>query len=328
VQALTASVVIPIMNEASSIPQLIDEVTTALSQVELDEATLKGWEVVLVDDGSTDGSWREMLAAARQHADVHALRLRRNVGKSAALAAGIAAAQNDVIITMDGDLQDDPAEIQALLQRLVNGADLVSGHKEERKDPLSKRLPSKLYNSVTSAVTGLKLNDHNCGLKAGWRHIFLTMPLYGELHRYIPGLAHADGYRVEELAVHHRPRLHGRSKFGLERYARGAIDLLTVLTLTRYGRRPAHLFGGAGLIAGAISLLGLTYLSFVWLLSDDPIGNRPLLILAVMMGIMAVQLLCFGVLAEMLVHRKLADDKPLAIVTERSGAGSTSGLEQ
>jgi glycosyltransferase involved in cell wall biosynthesis len=328
VRALTASVVIPIKDEASSIAQLVDEVTTALSRIHLDEAELKGWEVVLVDDGSTDGSWQEMSAAARQHADVHAVRLRRNVGKSAALAAGISTAKNDVIVTMDGDLQDDPAEIQALLQRLVNGADLVSGYKEQRKDPLSKRIPSKLYNSVTSAVTGLKLNDHNCGLKAGWRHIFLAMPLYGELHRYVPSLAHADGYRVEEMAVHHRPRLHGRSKFGLERYARGAIDLLTVLTLTRYGRRHAHLFGGAGLIAGAVSLLALAYLAFVWLLSDDPIGDRPLLVIAVMMGIMAVQLLCFGVLAEMLVHRRLADDRPLAAVAERSDSAGTGSLDQ
>jgi glycosyltransferase involved in cell wall biosynthesis len=323
VRTLTASVVIPIKDEVASIPQLVDEVTAALSQVQLADAVLKSWEIVMVDDGSTDGSWQQMLTAARSHADVHALRLRRNVGKSAALAAGIAVATHDVVITMDGDLQDDPAEIQSLLQRLVDGADLVSGYKEQRQDPLSKRLPSKLYNSVTSAVTGLKLNDHNCGLKAGWRQIFLTMPMYGELHRYVPSLAHADGYRVEELAVHHRPRMHGRSKFGLERYTRGAIDLLTVLTLTRYGRRPAHLFGGAGLVAGAVSFFTLSYLFVVSVFSADPIGDRPLLLVAAMTGIMAIQLLCFGLLAEMLVHRKLADDKPLATVAERSDIPDT-----
>jgi dolichol-phosphate mannosyltransferase len=229
-----------------------------------------------------------------------------------------------VIVTMDGDLQDDPAEIQALLQRLVNGADLVSGYKAQRLDPLSKRLPSKLYNAVTSAVTGLKLNDHNCGLKAGWRSIFLGMPLYGELHRYTASLAHADGYRVEEMEVHHRARIHGRSKFGLERYARGAIDLLTVLTLTRYGRRPAHLFGGMGLMSGVVSMVALVYLFFAWLFGDAPIGDRPLLIVAVMAGIMAVQLLCFGLLAEMLVHRRLADDRPMASVAEKTGASLVS----
>jgi glycosyltransferase involved in cell wall biosynthesis len=299
-------------------------VTAALSKVQLDGAELQASEIVLVDDGSTDGTWAEILRATATHADVRALRLRRNLGKSAALAAGISTARHEVIVTMDGDLQDDPAEIQALLQRLVNGADLVSGYKAQRLDPLSKRLPSKLYNAVTSAVTGLKLNDHNCGLKAGWRHIFLSMPLYGELHRYTASLAHADGYRVEEMEVHHRARVHGRSKFGLERYARGAIDLLTVLTITRYGRRPAHFFGGAGLISGTVSAVALTYLLFAWLFGDAPIGDRPLLIIAVMAGIMAVQLLCFGLLAEMLVHRRLADDRPMHSVGEEAGTGSVS----
>jgi len=229
---------------------------------------------------------------------------------------------------MDGDLQDDPAEIRALLQRLVNGADLVSGYKAQRLDPLSKRLPSKVYNAATSAVTGLKLNDHNCGLKAGWRHIFLRMPLYGELHRYTASLAHADGYRVEEMEVRHRARIHGRSKFGLERYTRGALDLLTVLTLTRYGRRPAHLFGGMGLLSGAFSALALVYLFFTWLFSDAPIGDRPLLIIAVMAGIMAVQLLCFGLLAEMLVHRRMADDRPLSNVAEKIGIGAVDACSE
>lgn len=318
-RALTVSVVIPVKDEVDSIAQLVEEVTSALSTIRLDGAEFKGWEVVFVDDGSTDGSWEKIHAAAAANPDIRALRMRRNLGKSAALAAGISTARNDVIVTMDGDLQDDPAEIQSLLQRLVNGADLVSGYKAQRHDPLSKRLPSKLYNAATSAVTGLKLNDHNCGLKAGWRHIFLSMPLYGELHRYTASLAHADGYRVEEMEVHHRARLHGRSKFGLERYARGAIDLLTVLTLTRYGRRPAHLFGGAGLVAGTLSLIALIYLFFEWIFSPAPIGDRPLLIIAVMAGIMAVQLLCFGLLAEMLVHRRLAEDRPMANVAEMVG---------
>jgi glycosyltransferase involved in cell wall biosynthesis len=328
VRVLTVSVVVPVKDEVDSIPQLVEEITTELSKVQLDGAELKAWELILVDDGSTDGSWPQMLRASQAFPDVRALRLRRNLGKSAALAAGISTAQHDVIITMDGDLQDDPTEIQALLQRLANGADLVSGYKAQRLDPLSKRLPSKLYNSATSAVTGLKLNDHNCGLKAGWRQIFLGMPLYGELHRYTASLAHADGYRVEEMEVHHRARVHGQSKFGLERYARGAIDLLTVLTLTRYGRRPAHLFGGAGLLAGAVSVIALTYLFFEWLFSADPIGDRPLLIIAVMAGIMAVQMLSFGLLAEMLVHRRLTDDRPLANVAEASGLGQTTDLSR
>jgi dolichol-phosphate mannosyltransferase len=322
--SLTASVVIPVKDEVESIAQLVDEVTAALSKVQLDGAELRDWEIVFVDDGSGDGTWTELLRVAASHAAVRALRLRRNLGKSAALAAGISAAQHEVIVTMDGDLQDDPAEIQALLQRLVNGADLVSGYKAQRLDPLSKRLPSKLYNAVTSAVTGLKLNDHNCGLKAGWRHIFLSMPLYGELHRYTASLAHADGYRIEEMEVHHRARIHGRSKFGLERYARGAIDLLTVLTLTRYGRRPAHLFGGMGLMSGAVSTAALVYLLFAWLFGDSPIGDRPLLIIAVMAGIMAVQLLCFGLLAEMLVHRRLTDDRPMTSVAEEAGPSVVS----
>jgi dolichol-phosphate mannosyltransferase len=314
---ITVSVVVPVKDEQQSIAPLVQELIEAMPAVRVNGARLSAWEVVLVDDGSTDGSWERILAATAEFPEVHALRMRRNVGKSAALAAGISTAQYDAIVTMDGDLQDDPAEIQSLLQRLVAGADMVSGHKANRLDPLSKRLPSKLYNAATSAVTGLKLNDHNCGLKAGWRHIFMGLPLYGELHRYTASLAHADGYRIEELEVRHRARTYGRSKFGLERYARGAIDLLTVLTLTKFGRRPAHLFGGAGLAVGALSSLSLAYLFIVWCLGS-PVGDRPLLIISVMGAIMSVQMLCFGLLAEMMVHRRLSDDRPLAAVAERS----------
>jgi dolichol-phosphate mannosyltransferase len=234
---------------------------------------------------------------------VRGIRLRRNFGKASALAVGADAATGPIIVTMDADLQDDPAEIPRFLDALAGGADLVSGWKVDRQDPLSKRLPSKLFNRITSLVSGVHLRDHNCGFKAGRREIYTRVPLYGELHRYIPAMAHGLGYEVAEIEVHHRARKHGRSKFGVERYLRGLLDLFTVLVITRYGRRPGHFFGGIGIVAALVGFLILSYLTGVWLLTDDPIGNRPLLTLGVLLEVVAVQLIAVGILAELILHR-------------------------
>ncbi|MCI2416278.1 glycosyltransferase family 2 protein [Saccharopolyspora sp. K220] len=293
------SLLAPAKNEQQNLPQLFAEIREAMQQQN------RSWELLVVDDGSTDDSWRMIAEQARSDPRFRGIRLRRNFGKAAALAAGVAEVHGRLLVTLDADLQDDPAEIPRLLDELdgAEPADLVSGYKAQRQDPLGKRLPSKVFNWITGLITGLKLADHNCGLKAARTEVYQRVPLYGELHRYIPALAHQLGYRVRELAVHHRPRVHGKSNYGLERYVRGALDLLTVVTLTRYGRRPAHLFGGLGLLAGTIGTLVLLYLSGVWLFTDQSIGTRPLLTLGILLEIFAVQMVSLGLLAELVLHR-------------------------
>ena len=312
VAAVDVSVLVPVKDEEATLRALAAELTDALGS----DLT---YEVIFVDDGSTDGSWLAMCELAATNPLVRAVRLRRNFGKSAALAAAVAEARGEYVVTLDADLQDDPAEVLRLLAELSSGADLVVGHKSERKDPLSKRLPSKVFNKVTGMITGLPLNDHNCGLKAARAEVYRHVPLYGELHRYIPALAHQLGFRVVELAVNHRPRLHGRSKYGLERYLRGALDLLTVVALTRYGRRPGHLFGGLGALSGLVGTMILLYLTGVWLFTDNSIGTRPLLTLGVLLEILAVQLVSLGLIAELILARTLQNEEASRHVVARVG---------
>ena len=236
------SVVVPVYNEERSVGLLYEELQAALDPLP-DE-----WEVVYVDDGSTDESFAALTRLHSRAANVRVVRLRRNFGKAAALAAGFAEATGDVVVTIDGDLQDDPSEIPHLLAKLDEGFDLVSGWKTRRRDPLTRRIPSKLFNWVAGRMSGLHLHDMNCGLKAYRRDVVRGLVLYGELHRFIPVLAHEQGYRIAELPVNHRPRGHGRSRYGLERYLRGFLDLLTVSFMGRYRHRPLHLFGGLGLL--------------------------------------------------------------------------------
>lgn len=311
------SILVPVKDEVESLEQLVNEVRESL---ERDETLRGAWQLIFIDDGSSDGSWNLMQKLAEEDAAVTALRFRRNRGKSAALSAALSVARGKLIATMDGDLQDDPAEIPGMVQRLFDeDVDLVAGHKADRQDPLSKTLPSKLFNWVTSLVTGLKLRDHNCGLKVGRREAFESVPLYGEMHRFLAAIAHAEGHAVREHSVNHRPRVHGRSKFGLERYARGGLDLLTVVTLTRYSRRPAHLFGGIGILFGVSGFGVLAFLTGVWLFTDQAIGNRPLLLFGVLLVVLSVQLVSLGVLAELLVHREAEREDPLRHII----AGST-----
>jgi dolichol-phosphate mannosyltransferase len=307
------SIVIPVLDEQDTLATLVAEIEATLApQPDL------SYEVVIVDDGSRDASWSVIAGLAADRQEVRGVRLRRNLGKAAALKLGVSAAVGSTIVTMDGDLQDDPAEIPRFLSQLAGGYDLVCGWKQSRQDPLSKRLPSKLYNRATGALTGVRLHDHNCGFKAGRREVYEEIPLYGELHRYVPAMAHSLGYRVGEIPVHHRPRRHGRSKYGFERYVRGSLDLLTVLMLTRYGRRPAHLFGGLGAVFGIVGFVILAYLSGVWILTDEPIGTRPLLSLGVLLEVLAVQLISLGILSELLLSRTQDRTAP-DLVVERVG---------
>ena len=251
------SVVVPLHNEERSIGLLHEELQAALDPLG------EEWEAVYVDDGSTDESFSALTRLHAREDNVRVVRLRRNFGKAAALAAGFAQAAGERVVTIDGDLQDDPSEIPQLLAKLEEGFDVVSGWKTRRRDPLSRRLPSKLFNWVAGWMSGLRLHDMNCGLKAYRAEVVHNLVLYGELHRFIPVLAHEQGYRVAELPVNHRPREHGRSRYGLERYLRGFLDLLTVSFMGRYRHRPLHLFGGLGLLLGGSGVVLLVYLTIV-----------------------------------------------------------------
>jgi len=313
--AVDISFVIPAKDEVKTIAPLVGEIVAAMTQrPEL------SYEIVFVDDGSTDGTWEAIESVAAADGRVRAMRFRSNFGKAAALSAGFAEASGEILITMDADMQDDPSELPRLLATLETGYDLVTGYKRDRKDPLGKRLPSKVFNRATGIVTGLKLNDHNSGFRVGRREVYDVVPLYGELHRYVPALAHANGFKVSEVPVNHRPRLHGVSKYGLERYARGALDLLTVVSITRYGRRPSHLLGGLGLIFGVLGSLILTYLLGVWLFTSHGIGTRPLLQLGILLEMLAVQLIGMGLLAELIIHRTDRNLDTSVPIKARTGA--------
>jgi glycosyltransferase involved in cell wall biosynthesis len=289
----TISVVAPAFDEERSVALLFDELQAALDPLDAP------WEVVFVDDGSRDGTFAALTRLHDAHDNVRVVRLRRNFGKSAALAAGFEQARGDVVVTIDADLQDDPAEIPRLLAKLDEGFDLVSGWKSRRRDPWTRRVLSRIFNRLASAVSGVTLHDVNCGLKAYRAEVVHDLRIYGELHRFLPVLAHERGYRVAELPVNHRPRNHGRSRYGLERYLRGFLDLLTVSLVGRYRHRPLHLFGGVGLVLGAIGTLVLAYLT-VLKVAGEAIGHRPLLILGVLLVVVGLQLFSLGLLGEMI----------------------------
>jgi len=290
------SIVIPLHNEERSIALLYDELQAAL------EPLGQEWEAVFVDDGSVDGSFAALTRLHNANENVRVVRLRRNFGKAAALAAGFGQARGETVVTIDADLQDDPAEIPRLLVKLDEGFDLVSGWKTRRRDPLRRRLLSRIFNWVTGRVSGLRLHDMNCGLKAYRAEVVRGMPLYGELHRFIPVLAQYRGFRVAELPVNHRPREHGRSRYGVERYIRGFLDLLTVSFIGRYQHRPLHLFGGLGLILGLIGFAILVYLTVVKALGHA-IGERPLLTLGVLLVVVGLQFFSLGLISEMLTSQ-------------------------
>jgi dolichol-phosphate mannosyltransferase len=287
------SVVVPLLNEEATLEQLYSELDTALAAADLD------WEVVFVDDGSTDGSYRELVRLHAAHLNVRVVRLRRNFGKAAALAAGIEVAAGEVIVTMDADLQDDPAEIPSLLAKLDDGFDVVSGWKCDRHDPFVRRFVSRIYNTATGLATGVKLHDMNCGLKAYRAEVFEHVHLYGERHRFVPVLAHHLGFSVAELPVNHRARENGHSKFGIERYLRAPFDLLTIVFMGRYRHRPLHLFGGVGVLSSVVGVAILAYLTVIKI-GGAAIGGRPLLLLGVLLVVVGVQLLSLGLIGEML----------------------------
>ena len=298
------SVVVPVHDEERTVALLLDELRSALEPLD------REWEAIFVDDGSTDGTFSALTRLHAQADEVRVVRLRRNFGKAAALMAGFSQAEGDVVVTIDGDLQDDPAEIPRLLAKLEEGFDLVSGWKAKRRDPWLRRVLSRIFNFAAGRMSGLRLHDMNCGLKAYRAEVVHGLRLYGELHRFIPVLAHYRGYRIGELPVNHRPRDHGRSRYGPERYLRGFLDLLSVSFLGRYGHRPLHLFGGLGLLLGAGGTGVLVYLT-VLKAAGEAIGRRPLLILGVLLVVVGIQLFSLGLLSEMIIshHEERARDR-------------------
>lgn len=287
------SVVIPLYNEANSIPELGEKLVNVLWINYRDR-----YEIIFVDDGSTDDSRIRIRELNRKNPRIHCISFRRNYGKSAALQIGFRAAKGKIIITMDADLQDDPEEIPYLVKKLNEGWDLVSGWKKVRHDPISKVLPSKMFNFVTSMISGIRLHDINCGLKAYKNIVAKRMLVYGEMHRYLPILAHWDGFKVTEMPVKHHPRKYGKSKFGVGRFIKGFLDLLTVMITTRYMQRPLHFFGTIGTLITLLGFLINFYLFLEWLFGKTYLSNRPLLLFGITLIIFGAQLISIGLLGE------------------------------
>jgi glycosyltransferase involved in cell wall biosynthesis len=295
--ALDLTVLVPVLDEADTVEELATRVGTAI-----DGLGVAG-EIVFVDDGSRDGTVERIRAARARDPRVKLVRLRRNFGKAAALTAGFDLARGELVVTMDGDLQDDPAEIPRLLEALAAGPyDLVSGWKKNRRDPISKKVPSRLFNWATRRLAHVDLHDFNCGFKAYRREVLEQVPIYGELHRYIPVLASRRGFRIGELVVLHHPRRSGVSKYGWDRFYKGLLDLLTVLFITKYTRRPLHLFGAFGLLSFAAGFAIDAYLAVRWF-QGESLSDRPLLILGVLLMLLGLQVLTTGLLAEMMTHK-------------------------
>jgi glycosyltransferase involved in cell wall biosynthesis len=319
------SAVIPVFNEVESLAALHGELDAVASAQGYD------LEIVFVDDGSSDGSWAEIEALAARDPRVKGIRFRRNFGKAAALSAGFAASRGAQVMTLDADLQDDPAEIPRFLEALSRDCDVVSGWKQVRHDPWHKTFPSRVFNGLVGWLTGVRLHDHNCGMKGYRREVLSEVRLYGELHRFVPVLAHARGFRVGELAIKHRARKFGQSKYGVRRFVKGFLDLLTVKFLTGFGQRPQHVLGTFGLICFSVGFLGLFYLSCTWIAAQTfpewglkPLHQRPAVIYSMGALLLGAQLMSMGFLAELFIAYQTRDADTYSIaqrtfsVAERS----------
>jgi len=298
------SAVVPAYNEAESLPELTRELAAALDGMGMP------WEILYVDDGSRDGTDKVIESLCAADPRVRGILLRRNFGKSAALATGFKAVRGDFVATLDADLQDDPSELPRMLVALEGGLDLVSGWKIKRLDPWTKTVPSKLFNAVTSSVAGIKLHDFNCGFKLYRREVVDALEVYGELHRFLPALAHWRGFRVGEIGVHHRARKFGQSKFGAARFVNGFLDLLAAAFISTSSLKPLHVFGRIGVLFLAIGFgLGAWFVA-QWL-HGDPLRVRPLMLLGAGFVLLAIQFILMGLLGEMIAHQSARADYPV-----------------
>ena len=293
---INISLVVPIFNEEESLPDLVDQIVQVL------RPTGEKFELIVVNDGSTDRSSDVLLELSSKIPELICISLRKNYGQTSAMAAGFDQSRGEIIVTLDGDLQNDPADIPLLVNRLRDGFDLVSGWRYQRKDAqLSRKIPSKIANKLIGSVTGVSLNDYGCSLKAYRRDVLSDVRLYGELHRFLPVLANIEGARITEIRVNHRFRKYGRSKYGIDRTFRVLMDLLTVWFMNRFLTRPMYVFGFGGILAIATSSITSIYLLVIKILGND-ISNRPLFIFSLILGVAGVQLFCFGLLAELQIR--------------------------
>jgi glycosyltransferase involved in cell wall biosynthesis len=302
------SIVIPVYNERESLDGLYAE----LDQVAQENHYVL--DIVFVDDGSTDGSWSVIEKLANRDPRVRGIRFRRNFGKSAALSAGFKAIHGDLVMTLDADGQDDPREIPRFLAAIAEKLDVLSGWKKVRHDPWHKVLPSRVFNAMVSWLTGVRLHDHNCGMKCYRREVLREVRLYGELHRFVPVLAAAKGFSVGELTIRHRPRKFGRSKYGVGRFVKGFLDLLTVKFITGYGQRPQHVLGAIGLLAFVVGSLGLSWLGMWWVVGQlypeldvTPLHQRPAVLYSLGALLLGGQLMSIGFLAELITAYQVRD---------------------
>ena len=318
------STVIPVYNERESLEGL---------HRELDEvARVNGYDldIIFVDDGSHDGSWNVIRSLADKDSRVRGIRFRRNFGKAAALSAGFGSARGELVMTLDADLQDDPREIPRFLAAMTDDLHVISGWKQVRYDPWHKVLASRVFNALVSSVTGVRLHDHNCGMKCYRREVLGEVRLYGELHRFVPVLAAARGFGIGEIVIHHRPRKFGNSKYGIRRFVTGFLDLLTVKFLTGFGGRPQHLLGALGLLSFALGGLGLVYLAVYWIagqLNPDwhltPLHQRPAVIYSMGALLLGGQLMSIGFLAELITAYQFRDSDTYSIA-ERTADDKTN----
>ena len=303
------SVVIPVFNEVDSIDELHGQIVAAICGMQ------RTYELMYINDGSRDGSREKLNELAARDPNVSVVHFRKNFGKSPALAAGFARVRGQIVLTLDADLQDDPALIPDFVARIEAGADLVSGWKKLRHDPVDKTLPSKIFNGIVRRVSGVALHDFNCGFKAYRTACIRELSIYGGFHRFLPAFAGARGFRIEELVVNHRARKHGVSKFGAGRFFDGFLDLLTVLMITRFRTRPLHFFGLPGALLTGVGMLLLSYLVVLWTM-NEPIGTRPLLTLGVLLTLAGVQLLGLGLVGELLVRTTIRNEEIFSISDE------------
>lgn len=314
------TIVIPVLNEAENLPILAERLTDALEKLG------RTYEIIIIDDGSRDASFTILTDLARTNPHLRVVRLRRNFGQTAAFSAGFDRARGEVVVTLDADLQNDPADIGMLLERIDAGYDVVSGWRAHRQDPfLNRRLPSIIANWIISRVTGVHLHDFGCSLKAYRTEVLSEIRLYGELHRFIPAIASWQGVAVTELPVHHAPRQFGKSKYGIGRTLRVILDLITIRFLLSYGTRPMQIFGLFGLILSGLGMLTGVYLTYTKLVYNESIGNRPLLLLAVLLIVVGMQLISMGLVGELVVRTYYeTQSKPIYVVREEIGGEASS----
>ena len=312
---MSISFVIPVLNEEDSLLQLYKEI--------IQHSSSFLYEIIFIDDGSSDNSFNIIRSIIEQDDKVKVIRFRRNFGKAAALQIGFRLAKGDYIFTMDADLQDDPKEIPNFIRKLEEGYDLVSGWKKQRHDPLYKTLPSRLFNYITSHTFKLYIRDFNCGYKIYRKEVVKEIHIYGEMHRYIPVLANALGYQVTEIPINHRKRIYGKSKYGIERYMRGFFDLLTVKMVTRYSKSPLYLFGRIGVISVLLGVLLTGYLAFLKLFYAHPLTNRPLLFLGILLILAGLQFVSMGLISELIINKSQPERSLQISVKETLNVDST-----